>query len=308
MPRAGAEQGGSVSASTTLIGRPSTRRPVELPLSRCASRASEPWPSTWTKIRDSVRADGSTRSGAVDSSRASTNRAARAISDGVHDLAGLLDHQLERQVIAEPPHDRLGDPVAGAEGGQAAERLADPRVVGVVVDVHDGERVARGRGRQAVVEADAGDGDVDRLAGGHGDGPRARPRRSPGSSAGRRPAHRPGSRRRLPRGWRPSPARCSASRAAAAAARLGDLARGDQPRRDDHVQPALRGIADRQLDLVLPLAAGDHGQIAGLAGLEQVDGLGRHRDRRRRRLGRAAAGAGAWSGRSRSTRPATSTH
>ena len=38
----------------------------------------------------------------------------------VHDLAGLLDHRLERQVVANPPHDRLGDAVAGAVGGQAA--------------------------------------------------------------------------------------------------------------------------------------------------------------------------------------------
>ncbi len=42
MPRAGAEQGGSVSPSTTLIGRPSTRRPASLtvePLRLAGERA-----------------------------------------------------------------------------------------------------------------------------------------------------------------------------------------------------------------------------------------------------------------------------
>ena len=142
-----------------------------------------------------------------------------------------------------------------------------------------------GRGRQAVVEADAGDRHVDRSRRRARRRTGTRPRRSPGSSAGRRPAHRPGTRRRRPRGWSPSPARCSAIRAAAAAGtRLGDLARRDQPRRHDHVEPALRGIAEGHPDLVLPLATGGHGQVARLAGLEQVDGLRRHVGGRRRRL------------------------
>ena len=38
----------------------------------------------------------------------------------VHDLAALLGHGLEREVVANPPHDRLGDAQAGSIGGQAA--------------------------------------------------------------------------------------------------------------------------------------------------------------------------------------------
>ena len=39
---------------------------------------------------------------------------------------------------------------------------------------------------------------------------------------------------------------------------------------------AARTIVDRQMNLVLTLAARDHVEVAGLLGLEQVDRLGRH--------------------------------
>ena len=54
-------------------------------------------------------------------------------------------------------------------------------------------------------------------------------------------------------------------------------------------------IADRHPDLVLTLAVGRDRQVARLAGLEQVNGLGHHLDGGRGRLGRTGAGAaGVW--------------
>ena len=67
----------------------------------------------------------------------------------------------------------------------------------------------------------------------------------------------------------PSPMLCMPPPAPPAAARLADRAGGDQARRNDHVQPAGRAVVNRQMDPLLTLAASDHVEIAGLAGLEQ---------------------------------------
>ena len=106
--------------------------------------------------------------------------------------------------------------------------------------------------------------------------------------------------RTLAIGSRAEPHALHAAAAAAAAAALADRAGGDQARRNDHVQPAGRAVADRELDPFLTLAAGDHVEIAGLAGLEEIDRLGRHRGWHRGGLGIRPRPAAA-SGRSRST-------
>ena len=79
--------------------------------------------------------------------------------------------------------------------------------------------------------------------------------------------------------------------AAAAATRLAGRARGDQARRHDHVQPAGRTIVNRQMDPFLALAASDHVEIAGLAGL-RVDRPSRSPRRSARTRARLSAAAG----------------
>ncbi len=75
---------------------------------------------------------------------------------------------------------------------------------------------------------------------------------------------------------------------------------GDQARRNDHIQPAGRTVVNRQMDPFLALAASGHVEIAGLAGLEKIDRLGRHPDRPGRGLADRSRPR-VLSGRSRST-------
>ena len=222
----------------------------------------------------------------------------------VHHLAaGLLQHDLERQVVAEPPHDSLGDSLARPEGGQAAQSFANPRVGRVGFDVHEGQLVATARRRESIVEANARYGDLDRFTSRDRHGMRDR-------VPTRRDGPQPGDGLALERaecalaiGHGTEPDALKAPAAAGATGPLGDLACRHESWRDDHVQSSLRVVLDRHPDLILAVAAGHDSQVARLARLEDVNGFGHDLDRRSRRL---RTDRGRWLG--RRERPAQEQH
>ena len=201
----------------------------------------------------------------------------------VHDFAGLLGHQLERQVIADVPHGSLRDPVAGSIGRQAAKRPANAGIRAVFVDVDEPERVTRSRAGEAVVEADAGNRQFDGLADGHGDLARRWPRCWCRSTASRRGRAFRETRRRPRRDWRPSRAPCSGA-GRRRRRRLADGTRGHHARRNHDVQPVARAVADRKPNPILPVPARDDVEIARISAVQEVDRLGRQPGRRRRGL------------------------
>ena len=144
------------------------RSPSSWPPSRLASPASFPSPRTWTKTRDSDRAAAIDQPGRIRGVEGFDEPRRQGDFLKVHDFAASGRPWSRTAGRCRPATWPLEPRRGWFPGGQAAERLPDAGIRAVIVDVHEGEGVARRRGWKSEVEADGGDRQFDRLTDGDG--------------------------------------------------------------------------------------------------------------------------------------------